>query len=62
MMSAKEFVEISMTYEGIFDETDCKIIDYDCDVFAIKEDGTKHLFGVALTGDDLIQKWSQNTS
>jgi len=25
-------------------------------------DGTKHLFGVALTGDDLIQKWSQNTS
>jgi len=24
MMSAKEFVEISMTYDGIFDETDCK--------------------------------------
>ena len=24
MMSAKEFVEISMTYEGIFDEADFK--------------------------------------
>lgn len=41
-----------------FDETDCTIIDYDCDVYALKEDGTKQLlakFRKHFFPDDIIK-------
>lgn len=41
-----------------FDETDCQIIDYDCDVYSVKEDGTKHLlakFRKHFFPDDIIK-------